>query len=278
MRATSRFWLFSLVLAALVGPLAAIRQPIRKPRFDPAVPPVGLFEARDQGLIETEVVARNPHEAKLFVTNSSDRPVSIQIPPGVVLTQVLRQIGGFPGAGGSGLGNGAGGGGDPSGGGGAQSLGGGVSGSSGQQGNGGNAFGNRNNQNPFGNQGNGLFTVPPQKTAEVSLRTVCLEHGRPDPTARMKYQVMPVEEYTSSGPLQKLIGRISDREVDLQAAQAAAWHLANGMNWTQLEQKQIVRIGGLPAERYFHPRQLQQARLLVEWAGDAEKPRETAKR
>ena len=85
-------------LAATAG--AASKLPIKKLKHDPDVPSVELFDAIDQGLVETTVIAKNSYEANLFVTNKSDATVSVQFPKTVAAVQVLKQLGfGQPNAG-----------------------------------------------------------------------------------------------------------------------------------------------------------------------------------
>src|SRR5258708_9340398 len=81
-----------LATASVAPAVAGLKQPIKKLKHDPSIPPVELFEAMEQGLVETTVIAKDSHEANLFVTNKSDAPVSIQFPRAVVATQVLKQI------------------------------------------------------------------------------------------------------------------------------------------------------------------------------------------
>ena len=47
--------------------------------------------------------------------------------------------------------------------------------------------------------------------------------------------------------------------LDQRAAQAAAWHFANGMSWDELAAKKIHHLGGRPDEQYFSRSEMQQA-------------------
>ena len=47
--------------------------------------------------------------------------------------------------------------------------------------------------------------------------------------------------------------------LDQRAAQAAAWHFANGMSWDELAAKKIHHLGGRPDEPYFSRSEIQQA-------------------
>ena len=254
-----------------VGPAAAAsKQPIKKLKHDPSIPSIELFEAMDQGVIETTVIAKDSHEANLFVTNKSDAPVSIQFPRAVVATQVLKQF--FPQRGGlAGNGQQQGGGGGM---GAAQPVGGGMMGGGQNQGGGNNGMLNGNgngfaNNNGVGN-GNGFFSVPPQKTVQVSLKTVCLAHGKPDPRQRMKYQLVKLEDYSSDSVLHETLKLFASGAFETETAQAAVWHLTDKMSWNDLKAKQIERIGLEPVP-YFNEKHVEAAQKLVDEARELAK-------
>src|SRR5436190_7769182 len=145
-----------LVISLSTAAVAASKQPLKKLKHDSTIPSVELFDAIEQGLVETTVIAKNSHEASVFVTNKSGAPVSIQVSQAVVVVQVLKQF--FPGGGAAGNGRQAGG---KAGGGAAQPEGGGMQGGGQNQGanngmmNGqGNGFGNAAGNGP----GNGFFS------------------------------------------------------------------------------------------------------------------------
>jgi hypothetical protein len=266
MHAFSRRFAVCLAVCLAAGSVAAAKQPIKKLKHDPKVPPVALFDAIEAGTIETSVIAKDSHEANLFVTNKSNAPVTVQLPKAVVAVQVLKQLlGPMNRIGNNGPGMQAGN--MP---GGAQSLG------MGPMNNMGNNFGNNgpggfNNfqGNGFNNIGNGnflpggFFTVPPQKTAQVPMMGVCLAHGKPDPSPRMTYKLVKLEEYTSDPALQEMLKRFGSGETDLQSAQAAVWHLTDKMSWDDLRGKQTEQLGGLPPVPYFTGEQIDNAEALI---------------
>ena len=184
MHALPRFVPVCLSLCLVATSFAASKQPIKKLSHGPAIPAVDLFDAIEEGSVETTVIAKSANDASLFVTNKSDATVSIQVPKAVVAVQVLKQFfpqggrnagpgAGFPGgnAGNAGL---------------SQPIGGGPQNGANNQP--GFNFNNIGNFNGVGNNpGNGIFSVPPQKTVQVPLKTLCLAHGRPEPRPRMKY-------------------------------------------------------------------------------------------
>jgi hypothetical protein len=269
-----------LVLSFTTVAVAGSKQPIKKLKYDASIPQVELFDAIEQGLVETTVIAKNSHEAHVFVTNKSDAPVSIVVPKAVVATQVLKQMFG-PSRGGN-AGNGQQQGGNM-GGGAAQSIGGGMGNGQNQ----GNNVGMMNGQgnNPFGNgngngfqnvpqnaPGNGFFSVPAHKTVQVPLTTVCLAQGKPDPRQRMKYQLVKLEDYSSDPVLHETLKLFAAGATDTETAQAAVWHLTDKMSWSDLKAKQIDRIGLDPVP-YFNEKQVDAAENLVEQAREKAKDR-----
>lgn len=129
-------------------------------------------------------------------------------------------------------------------------LGGGLGGGGGQQGGG----------------GQGFFSIPPGKLVRVPVNSVCLEHGKPEPMSRMKYQVMPVEKVSTDPVLRQLLRAVAVGRVNKNAAQAAAWHLANGKTWRELAAMKIKRAGNLPSPPLFSYNDLRQADMLVTMA------------
>jgi hypothetical protein len=252
----------SLTTPVVTPAVAASKPPIKKLKHDASVPFVDLFDAIEQGVVETTVIARSSNEANVFVTNKSDAAVSIQFPRAVVAVQVLKQF--LPQRGGP-AGNGQQPGG--SGGGAAQPLGGGMlgGGNPGQGANNG-VIGNGFQKGP----GNGFFSVPPQKTVQVPLKTVCLSHGKPDPRQRMKYQLVKLEDYSSDPVLHETLKLFASGETETETAQAAVWHLTDKMSWTDLKSKQIERIGLEPVP-YFDEKKVEAAEKLVDQARERAK-------
>ncbi|MGE5194804.1 MAG: hypothetical protein ACM3U2_20120, partial [Deltaproteobacteria bacterium] len=115
----------------------------------------------------------------------------------------------------------------------------------------------------MGGMGGGFFSVPPHKTAQIPMTSVCLEHGKTEPRAKMTYKLIKVEEYTSDPVLQELLEMVGTGKLDPAAAQAATWNLANKMSWEKLAAKEIEGVGGIPNEPYFSQAELMAARQIV---------------
>ncbi|MEX0818715.1 MAG: hypothetical protein WD070_03950, partial [Pirellulaceae bacterium] len=112
-----------------------------------------------------------------------------------------------------------------------------------------------------------FFNVAPQKVTKVKVPCVCLEHGKPDPTPRMKYKIVPIETLTKDQNVIEVCKMLGYGEVPQDAAQAAAWNLVHGMSWQELAAKNRVELRTIGyAERFFAPQELV---LAVRIAGEA---------
>ena len=56
---------------------------------------------------------------------------------------------------------------------------------------------------------------------------------------------------------------LGEGNFDQRAAQAAAWHFANGMSWDELAAKKIHHLGGRPDEQYFTAAEMQMATRIA---------------
>jgi hypothetical protein len=257
----STWVVFGVAASAWIAAAAtsqAGKRPLKKLTYDPRAPVVDLFYGIEEGTLEAVLVPKNSLEGSVFVENKSDNPITVALPKAIAAVQVLKQGFGAGGAGGGGRGGAAGGQGGQGqalGGGFGGGAGGGLGGAGGGLGGGGLGGG--------GFQGGGLFTVPPEKTAQVPFACVCLNHGRAEPRAQMRYKLVKLETFTSDRALKELLIRVGAGDLDSQAAQAAAWHLTDHMSWEQLSAKQIERLGGVDDEPYFTAAQLSRARELV---------------
>lgn len=221
-------------------PAEKTSRPISKPKFDPTAEQVEFFEGVESGVFEYKVIARGPEGGSILVTNTTDKPLSVQMPDAFVTVSVLKQfggggggLGGGLGGGGGGLGGGLGGGGQ---GGGQQNQGGGLGGGGGGGLGGGGLGGGGLGGGGFGG---GLQSIPPDKTITMKYVSTCLNHGKPDPTARGRFKIVKVEDYTDSPVLQELITMVGTGRMAPKAAQAAVWNVTDNMSWQQLAAKGV---------------------------------------
>ena len=124
--------------------------------------------------------------------------------------------------------------------------------------------------------GGGVFNIPPGRVGKAQFKTFCLEHGKPDPKARMDYTIVPLETLNSDPKVFELCRMIANDEITQNVAQAAAWNIANDLSWEFLLTKnRVERMGGY-YERYFNENELMVAYQVVEAA--TLRAEETAKR
>lgn len=255
-----------LSLSVLANAAERRRRPITRPKFDPNAEKIELFTGIEVGHLNVKVIPKNADQGNILVENTTKKPLTVQLPKAFVGVQVLKQAAGGGAAGGLG-GCGAGdlGGSGSSGGGQQQSFGGGFGGGGLGGGGFGGGFGGIGGGGYGGFGGGGFFSVPPERTVRVPYYSVCLDHGKPEPTPRATFKLVKVEDYTKNAALRNLINLIgtNPRKINRKAAQAAAWHLANNMSWRALVNKRVRRLGGAPPVPYFHPREIVGARNLV---------------
>ncbi len=253
------------VVCAGLGALAAdkpSKRPITKLGFDAAAEQVELFDGIDSGVLEVTVIAKDDKQGAILVENKTDKPLTVKLPESIVGVPVLKQFGT-----GGGLGSGA---------------------------NNNNASGNNQQQQPFGGGmmggmggmmgggmggmggfgGGGFFSVPAEKVVRVPYTSVCLAHGKAEPRPKSHYRLVRTEEFTKDPALREVIRMVGTGKLDPQAAQAAAWHLTDGMSFQELARKEVRHLGGQGPTPYFTMAQLQGAQSILSQATALAKNRE----
>lgn len=225
------------------------KRPITKPKYDPAARQVDLFKGIDERSLDVTMRPRNEFGGNVFFHNRTEQPITVLLPDAIVGIHVHPQFGGIGGgAGGGALGGQGGIGGQ---GGQNQAIGGGLGGG------GGGGFGGAG-----GGQQGGFFSIPPLETVRIPFASVCLEHGKHSPTPRNTYRVVAVETYSDKPELRVLCAAVGSGQVDRAAAQAAAWNIASGMSWEQLQRKMFDRAAEADSP-YFTVPQLIAAKGIV---------------
>ena len=224
--------------------------------------PVDMYDGMTSGEVEVIIKAKSSSDSNFFVKNLTDKPLAIKLPAAFAAVPVVRQFGGggggFGGQGGGGFGGGGGGFGGGQGGG-QQGVGGGFGGGQGGGGfgGGGGGFGGG------GGQQGGVFNIPAGKSGKISVKTVCLEEGKPDPQHYNDYVVVPLEKLTTRPEIFEMCRMLANDEVAQPVAQAAAWNVENNKSWNELLVKNRVEHMDGSYERYFHPNQLRFAQQVV---------------
>ena len=109
----------------------------------------------------------------------------------------------------------------------------------------------------------GMMRVAPDKTHKLKVPCVCLEHGKTDPNPRMEYRIVPIEQVNNDPRVSKLCQLLGDGQLQQNTAQAAAWHVANGLSWDQLAAKNRVESRFTGNVRWFNVAELQSAFRLT---------------
>ena len=202
------------ILVALSALFALAMVPFAGPQNVGAAEPeaIDFFDAVKDGKIDAKLILKNSKKGNLLVQNKGKQPLKIRMPDGFAGKPVLAQF--QPGLGGGGLGGGVG----------------------GNQGVGGNIGG--------GGLGGGLFNVAPEQLKKLPVNAVCLEHGKKEPNPRIKYDVIPVSQWTDDVRVHELVRYLSSDKLNQRVAQVAAWHLASGMSFDELAAKTLKRANG----------------------------------
>jgi hypothetical protein len=207
---------------------------------------VEFFEAVRSGAVEARFIPRDSRKAMVWIENKTDKPVSIRMPLGFAASPVLAQFG------------------DP--------LFGDGDAAPQRVGAPGNAFPNMDFGGPFGGPGGGrgadpfggpgIFNVPAGKTIKTRVPCVCLEHGKPNPKPRVRYEILPLENVNDRPEMAELLAALGSGRYSQRVVQAATWHLTNDMTWEQLDAKRIKHSITGRQERWFHPAEIAAAKKL----------------
>jgi hypothetical protein len=238
---SQNWWLATLVVAIPAVVLAA--SPASAPKKEPPAKAVDLFIGMDSGEVEAVLIPKDSTGGTIMIKNKTDKPLSVKIPAAFAGVPILAQLGGGGGIGGGGMGGGGMGG---MGGGGGQGMGGGMMGGGGMGGMGGGGMG-------------GMFNIAPDKVQKVKITAVCLDHGKADPNPRIPYKPVPIDSYAKDPAVAELLVLMLQGKIDQHSAQAAAWHIQNGLSWEELANKVGVKHIDGRKEPYFVAAQLERA-------------------
>jgi len=250
-----------MALVAVTQLVGAGSVPAKNLKLDPWADKVELFAGMEDGSLSTRMIPADIHGGNIFIQNKSDKPLTVILPEAIVGVHVLKQFGGgFGGGQQGGFGGQQGGFGGQGGQQGGQSQGGGFGG--GQQG----GFGG-GQQGGFGGGGGGqgFFSIPPNKTAQVPYNAVCLNYGKADPMPRMTYRPVPLEQYTDDKVLQETLKIYGTGRLNYTVAQAATWHLTDKLSVNDLANIKKYRIPGdvTSQERVFSDEVLRSADQIL---------------
>ena len=127
-----------------------------------------------------------------------------------------------------------------------------------------------------GGMGGGVLNVDPGFVGKAKVVSVCLEHGKPDPTPRMKYTIAPITALSDKPEVAELCKMLARGEIDQASAQAAAWHMEDGLTWEQLLAKEKVHLSNGYIEMYFNRGNIALAMKAKQAAGERAKSQTVA--
>jgi len=198
---------------------------------------IEMFDGMKSGDLDVKIIPHNASHAQLVIKNNTQQPMNVHLPDAFAAVPVLAQqqgVGSRTTTSGSGSNNN-------------KNQG---TGSSGSQ-----------------RQSGGAFNVAAEQVVKIKVPLLCLDYSKAEPNARVPYEVRPIDSYTSVPEIQDLCKLLGEGKLDHQAAQAAAWHLANQMSWDQL--KNLRKYPHLPAfyaQKYFTPTQISEAMKITDQA------------
>jgi len=210
---------------------------------------VEMYEAIKTGDVEVTLIPKDATEATVLFKNKTGKPLAIRLPEAFAGVPVLAQFGGG-GFGGGGLGGGGLGGG----GGGNQQFGGGF---------GGGGLGGGLGGGGGGGFGGGFMNVAPEKVRKVKVAGVCLEHGKKDPNPRVKYEIKPIETVVKNPAVIEVCKMLGRGAIPQNTAQAAAWHIENGLSWQELARMDRIRLRNGYVKKWFSSRELALAQSVT---------------
>jgi len=229
---------------------------------DASAAPVEMFAAIQAGDIDVKFIPKDDREGRVMIKNNTKQPLNVQLPAAFAGVPVLAQRAG------GGMNNGMNGGMQN------QSMGGGMGGMGGG-GMGGMGGGGMGGMGGGGGGGGGFFNIAAEKGANMKVAAekvsqfkvglVCLEHGKRNPTPKVPYEIRPIGTFTAKPGVTELLEMFGSGKVDQRSAQAAAWHLNNGMSWQQLAAKRIEHLNG-DSEPWFSADQIEIGMRVAEVA------------
>ncbi len=108
-----------------------------------------------------------------------------------------------------------------------------------------------------------MMNIPAERVMKFSVQTVCLEHGKKDPSPKMAYKIVPLEQFTTSAKVKILCESLGLGQVTQNTAQAAAWHLMDGLSWQALAAKNRVESKYTGNVAWFTGMELRTAQTVV---------------
>ena len=249
------------------------------PAADTPIETVRVLDAEKSGLLAVEVRGAGQDSVRVQLKNRSGKQLRVVLPPGLVASNAVAQPGG------------GGGGGPGGGGGGFQNMG---LGAVGNQAGGFGQFAGRAANSGFQSvapdaaEGDkAAVIVPVGQTVDFPIPAVCLNFGAPTPTAKNRFRLVDVDDYSTDARVRKSLRALATYGTSLGTAQAAMWHVCNGLSFDELLAKgeQVTNAYEVAlAARFVRAiesgtdlNDLATARVFVTIAGDAATAKDAAR-
>ena len=113
-----------------------------------------------------------------------------------------------------------------------------------------------------------ISRLPLASATKIRVPTVCLEHGKPEPSPNQTNKMIRTDSFSDDPKLAVVLESLGSGEVPQKIAQAAAWNIANGLSWERLSAEMIDHVGGVPDEPFFTRAELVTAHRVVAVATD----------
>jgi hypothetical protein len=237
-----RFLGVALILATMMTTLASGADRIGPPpKSGQTGDQVEMFQAIEDGNIAVRLVPKDSKECRVIIENKTKKPLTVKLPETFAGVPVLAQVN-----------------------------------------NNNNNNNNRGGQNQgmgggmgMGGMGGGMgaFYIPPEKTGQLKVTTVCLEHGKAEPRPNVPYEIKPIESFTNNAAVAELCRLLGHGQINQRAAQAAAWNLNNNMSWEQLAAKRLKFANGT-SQPYFSPQEIRAGMQAATVAGQMAEQRQ----
>ena len=205
-----------LLTCSTLGASAAGEPEEPIPGADAQAETVKVLDAEKAGTIAVEVRGQGQDRVRVTLKNTSTRRLNVVLPPGLVASSATGQPGGGGAAGGGGF----------------QSMG---LGSVGNRSGGFGQFAGNNAQTGFRSVAPGetgdkpALTVPAGQKVDLEIPAVCLNFGLPTPTARDKFRLVDVDDYSKDARVRKALRALATLGTSQGTAQAAMWRVCNNV-------------------------------------------------
>ena len=104
--------------------------------------------------------------------------------------------------------------------------------------------------------GMGMFNVPPEKVGQSRSPPSASNTARREPRAADPLRNQADGELHHQARRPRVVQMLGNGQINQRAAQAAAWHLNNGMSWQELAAKRL-RFANGTSQPYFSPAEIQ---------------------